>query len=255
MVEKYWCRQPDQPVVSFKFTAKRIIRIQLGFDSTKIHQLPLPESLKNDLRSSLNRRQDIFCTRKIYVFLICSTHTLQTKVFCSFTQDLCINADNIFCDRLNRKIHWEKIRIRTEHNLRDCKNVDSIWENIFGNQPTREYLSFDCSVLRYVDNLAWRSSCEHQMSHSVMRESILCIRVLDVCNEHHNYKSKRSQLTPSCLLSSIRNESRKSKNIYLYVIRTTHFLLLLIYQIASKQCEGLSLYDIHLYWRLEAECR
>ncbi|CAF2651454.1 unnamed protein product [Rotaria sp. Silwood2] len=59
MIEKYSYRRTDESTMSLKFISKRFIRAQLGFDSKRINQLPLPEVLKRYLHSSFDQKQKI----------------------------------------------------------------------------------------------------------------------------------------------------------------------------------------------------
>ncbi|CAF1294595.1 unnamed protein product [Adineta steineri] len=54
MVTKFSYPRSNAAIVSLKFAAKRIICKQLNFDWAKINQLPLPNSLKKYLDTSMN---------------------------------------------------------------------------------------------------------------------------------------------------------------------------------------------------------
>jgi len=53
MIEKYSYPRANQSIISLKFALKQIIRKQLNFDSVKLNQLPLSNSLKQYLNPSL----------------------------------------------------------------------------------------------------------------------------------------------------------------------------------------------------------
>ncbi|CAF3033782.1 unnamed protein product [Rotaria sp. Silwood2] len=50
MIEKHAYRRTDEPVMSLKFMAKRILRRQIEFDSEKMNRLPLPGVLRQYLQ-------------------------------------------------------------------------------------------------------------------------------------------------------------------------------------------------------------
>ncbi|CAF3955095.1 unnamed protein product [Rotaria sp. Silwood1] len=54
MVLKYSCPRPNPSIISLKFAAKRIISKQLYFESEKINQLSLSNSLKQYLKASFH---------------------------------------------------------------------------------------------------------------------------------------------------------------------------------------------------------
>ncbi|CAF3698331.1 unnamed protein product [Rotaria sp. Silwood1] len=59
MVKKFSCSRPNPSIISLKLAAKRMICKQVYFDSIKINQLPLSNSLKRYLDASIDSSWNI----------------------------------------------------------------------------------------------------------------------------------------------------------------------------------------------------